>query len=136
MIKDIHNPKVEDVVVAISPPPGEPDAELWEVFLINLKEVPLENVLVSSHGFGELDGREVKTSRLLHLFPEMQPHSVEPLEQIQPEVFRLTNEFWVSFKYAGTLYDKKYTFVRGSIDTSYFVSLPLLDREGVMIGGE
>jgi len=31
------------------------------------------------------------------------------------------------------MYDKKYVFVKGSIDEMHFTTIPFLDRKGVMI---
>ena len=58
---------------------------------------------------------------------------MEQIEPIQTELFELTNEYWVSFMYNGHMYDKKYVFVKGSIDEMHFTTIPHLDRKGVMI---
>ena len=67
MIKDIPQLKVEDVAIAIVPRDGEDD-ELWDAFLVNLKEVPIANVLISSNGYGEVSGEKRKTTTLRHFF--------------------------------------------------------------------
>ena len=135
MKKDIPIRKVEDVLIAIMPPTEEapPDA-LWEVFILNLKDEPIRNVLISSKGYGEVEGETVKTSILRHFFEEIGPRTGQRVEHIQPRVFSLNNEYWVSFSYDDFLFDQKYTFVSGSIDESYFTLVPLLNRRGVMIG--
>ena len=57
MKKDIPQLKVVDLAVAIAPRQEEGvQGELWDTFLINLKEEPIRNVLISSRGYGELDG--------------------------------------------------------------------------------
>lgn len=131
MKRDIPNLKVEDVAVAIVPRDG--DDELWDSYLINLKEEYITNVLINSRGYGEWKGDKVKTTILRHFFEEITPKSVIKIEPIQVKLFGLTNEYWVSFSFNGHLYDKKYVFVRGSIDKSNFTTIPLTKWKGVMI---
>ena len=131
MKSDIPDLKVEDVAVAIVPRQG--DDELWDSYLINLKEEHLENVLVNSRGYGEFKGDKVKTTILRHFFEQIRPKTIIKIEPIQVKLFGLTNEYWVSFSYNGHLYDKKYVFVRGSIDEANFTSIPYTKWKGVMI---
>lgn len=134
MIKDIPIRKVEDVLVAIMPQPHDPEAPTWEVFLINLKNDPIHNVLVASRGYGELGGESVNTSVLRHFFEKIPPLSYHKVEQIQTQVFGLTNEYMVTFTYDDFMFDKKYTFTSGSIDEDNFTQIPLINRSGVVIG--
>lgn len=134
MKKDIPLRKVEDVLIAIVPPVHELPEALWEVHILNLKDDPIRNVLISSKGYGEVEGESVKTSVLRHFFEEIGPKSSQQVEHILPRVFTLNNEYWVSFSCDDFLFDQKYTFVAGSIDEAYFTLVPLLERRGVMIG--
>jgi hypothetical protein len=131
MKSDIPDLKVKDVAVAIVPRKG--DNDLWDSYIINLKEENIKNVLVNSRGYGELKGDKVKTTVLRHFFEEIDSQSIIKIEPIQVKLFGLTNEYWVSFSYKGHLYDKKYVFVRGSIDSANFTSIPFTDKKGVMI---
>ncbi len=131
MKKDIPNLKVKDVAIAIVP--RKEDEELWDSFLINFKNEPLENVLVNSRGYGELEGREVKTTVLRHFFDSIQPKSFTQIEPIQTKLFGITNEYWVSFSFEEHMYDKKYVFVSGSISETLFTTIPFLNKRGVMI---
>ena len=65
MKKDIHVPKVEGIGVAIIKDTTEGD-EIWNVYLINYKEEPIKNVLISSKGYGILNQKKVNTSTLRH----------------------------------------------------------------------
>jgi hypothetical protein len=134
MIKDIPIRKVEDVVVAIMPQVHDPEAATWEVFIINLKREAISNVIVASKGYGQLEGEPVNTSVLRHFFEKIPSLSYRKVEQIQTKVFPLTNEYMVTFTYDDFLFDKKYTFTSGSIDEGNFTQIPLINREGVMIG--
>ena len=135
MKKDIPQYKVADLAIAIVPRivNGEKDDELWDVFVLNMKSDPIENVLINSKGYGEIEGEQLRTTTLRHFFNEIEPLSAKLLEPIQSKLFHIANEFWVSFTYDGYMYDKKYVFVRGSISEDNFTTVPLLEKQGVMI---
>ncbi len=137
MLKDIPELRVEDIALAVVPdvPVGEKPDEftVWDVFLINLKKQPIHGVLVSSKGYGSIQGEEVKTSVLRHFIEELEPMSAALVEPIDREVFGLNNEFWVSFYVGKTIYDKKYLFLPESILEDNFSHIPVLNKTGVMI---
>ncbi len=134
MMKDIPNLKVEDIAIAVVPREElAMDEELWDTYLINLKEEPITNVLVNSKGYGEVEGERMRTTILRHFFEEIPPLSVVQIEPIQVKLFGLTNEYWVSFVYEEYMYDKKYIFVNGSIARENFTRIPFIGRKGVMI---
>ncbi len=136
MKKDIPQLKVEDIAIAIVPRTDQEDAkdeELWDTYLINLKEAPIKSVLINTRGYGELNGSETKTSSLRYFFDEIGPLEYVKIEAILVKVFELTNEYWVSFQYDNYLYDKKYVFVKGSINEINFTTIPFIGRKGVMI---
>jgi hypothetical protein len=62
MKKDIPIKKVTDIAVAAVP--SKKDPNFWDVYLLNLKEEEIKNVLISSRGYGEIDGEKVKTTQL------------------------------------------------------------------------
>lgn len=133
MLKDIPQLKVEDVALAVSRTRDREGNEEWSVYIINMKDVPIEGVLVTSKGYGMKDGEKVNTSVLRHFFENIPAKSFEKVEPIIENVFGLNNEYWVSF-YVGTdIYDKKYLFLPDSISEDFFTHIPVLDKEGVMI---
>ena len=135
MKKDIPEYKVDDLAIAVVPRTenGLPVDDLWDVFVINLKEEPIQNVLINSRGYGEMEGEQMRTTVLRHFFEEIGPTEARLIEPIQVKLFKIANEYWVSFTFDGYMYDKKYVFVRGSITEDNFTTIPLLDRKGVMI---
>ena len=135
MKKDIPEYKVEELAIAILPrtEDGVQDHEMWDVYLLNLKGDAIENVLINSRGYGEVDGEQIKTTILRHFFNEIGPKQALLVEPIQTKLFDIANEYWVSFTYDGYMYDKKYVFVRGSISEDNFTTIPVLQRRGVMI---
>lgn len=135
MKKDLPDNIVEDVAVAIVLESETPSDKVWNVYLINEKETALNNVLVSSKGYGEKDGREVKTTILRHFLGDVGPHSSAKIEAIDTAVFGLTNEYWVSYYIDGQIFDKKYIFLPESIVDDNLIKIPFVGKPGVMIGG-
>ena len=115
MKKDITRPEVRDIAVAIVQEKNEEGVEIWNSYLINMKEEQIEGVLVSSKGYGEIDGEKRETSVLRHFLDEVPSRSAKRIEPLIEEVFGIFNEYWVSFYVAKLMYDKKYIFVPESI---------------------
>lgn len=134
MKKDIPNLRVENVALAVVPREDSvSDEDLWDVYILNLREEKISNVLINSRGYGEMDGEKMKTTTLRYFYDEIPALEITKVEPIQTKLFGLTNEYWVSFTADGHMYDKKYIFVKGSIDKSNFTRIPFLDMPGVMI---
>jgi hypothetical protein len=134
MKKDIPQYKVEDLAIAIVPREnGLEEEDLWDTFILNLRDEPIKNVLVNSKGYGEVDGEKMKTTVLRHYFEEIGGQLAAKIEPIQTKLFDITNEYWVSFSFNNYMYDKKYVFVKGSISKSNFTTIPFLNKKGVMI---
>lgn len=132
MKKDIQSPEVHDLVMAIVLE-EENGQNVWNVFLINLHIVPIRNVIVTSRGYGELNGTQRSTSTLRHFYEEIPELEFTRVEPIMENTFGLTNEYWVSFYIDGQVYDKKYVFLPESITEKNFTMIPLLNVAGVMI---
>lgn len=135
MKKDLPVNVVEGVSVAVVLESETPDTKNWNVYLINEKNITLNNVLVSSKGYGQKDGREVKTSTLRHFLGDIAPGKSAAIEAIDTAVFGLTNEYWVSYYVEGNIYDKKYIFLPESIVDENLIKVPHVNKPGVVIGG-
>lgn len=133
MLKDIDIPKVEDVAVAIVPEVNKLGEEMWNVYLVNLKDTLIEGVLVSSRGYGSLNGESKRTATFRHFLDVLDGRSFKKIEEIVPEVFGLNNEFWVSFYLNKKMYDKKYIFLPETISEEHFSTIPVLEKKGVLI---
>lgn len=134
MKKDLPENIVENVSIAIVMESATPEAKIWNVYLINLKEEPIQTVLISSKGYGEKDGEKVKTSILRHSIGDVAARNFALVELIDEQVFGLTNEYWLSYYIKGQIYDKKFIFVPESIVESNLIRIPVLNKPGVMIG--
>lgn len=133
MKADLPENTVEDIAMAVVLMGETPEVKSWTVYLVNLKDEPITNVLISSKGFGEKDGKQVKTSVLRHFIGDMEAQSFKGVEAIDPEVFGLTNEYWLSYYIGKTIYDKKFIFLPESIVDTNLIKIPLVNRPGVMI---
>lgn len=134
MKKDLPENIVENVSIAVVLESASPESKNWNVYVINMKEEPIETVLVSSKGYGEKNGERVKTSILRHALGDIGPHDYGLIEIIDEQVFGLTNEYWLSYYIKGQIYDKKFIFVPESIVESNLIRIPILNKPGVMIG--
>ena len=133
MIKDLPPNVVKDIAVAVALESENAESKVWYVYLINLKNVPLENVLVTSKGYGEKDGEQVKTSTLRHSFPLVDANSYKLIEPIDEQTFGLNNEYWLSYYIGREIFDKKFIFLPESIVDDNFIKLPVINKPGVMI---
>jgi len=135
MKKDLPLNVVEHVSIAVVLESETPESKNWSVCLINEKNIDLKNVMVSSRGYGLKDGNEVKTTTLRHFIGDVAAQSYIKIELIDQQVFGLTNEYWLSFYVDNTIFDKKYIFLPESIVDENLIKIPLVDKAGVMIGG-
>jgi hypothetical protein len=133
MRKDIHAPKVEGVAMAVVREADEEGDDAWYVYVINQRDEPLENVLVSSRGYGELAGEARRTSEMRHFLDTLAPRSWARIERIMEDVFGLSNQYWLSFYLGPEIHDKKYIFLPESIAEANFTTLPLMAKRGVLI---
>ncbi len=132
MKKDIDPPLVTDVGLAIvrEEIKGE---EIWSSYLINLKQVHIEGVIVASKGYGEIDHEPKQTSMLRHYLDELPAQSYRRIEPIIEDVFGMFNEYWLTFFEGGKMYDRRFIFVPESINENNFTKIPLMEAKGVLI---
>ena len=133
MKKDIQFRKVENIGIAIVPDDGSSEVPLYTAFIINLKDILLENVFIRSKGSGTFEEEGIKTSTLRILIEKVAPKTFVKIDDFDQKAASLNNEYWISFKENGYLFDKKYVFVPGSIDRSNFTEIPLIGKKGVLI---
>lgn len=132
MKQDIPFVPVEGVAIAIAPDDAALPADLqsaWSVWLLNQNDFPLSNVLIVSEGYGTHEGKEVVTSKLRYHYDEIGPKQAVRVEPIDPGIFHLTNQYWVSYYRDTQIFDKKYVFVPGTLDAANLISIGLLDGQ-------
>ena len=129
MKEDIKFPKVEGVSVAIARSMNaEAQAYEYYVHLINENDFKLENVIISSSGYSDAQ----KTSVLRHYLGTVKPRSTAQVEAIDPALFALVNQFWLSYYRGKKVYDKKFLFMPDSITEENFQHVEMLDQEAVL----
>jgi hypothetical protein len=131
---DLPKNIVENVAIAVVLESSTPEVKNWKVYLLNLKDEPISTVLVSSKGYGEKDGKQVKTSVLRHSIGTIAAQDYAAIELIDEQVLGLTNEYWLSYYIGEHIFDKKFIFVPESIIDTNLSRIPLLNMPGVMIG--
>lgn len=135
MKEGLFGPKVENVGVAVVQDFNEENIEIFNVYLLNLRDDIMEGIIITSTGYGENanTGERVKTSTLRHCLEVMLPNEAAKIEPIMEDVFGLANEFLVSFWVNDIMYDKKYVFLPETISSSKMKEIPVLGKKGVMI---
>jgi len=133
MKKDILFPKPDGVHIAALRETDELNQSAWYVYLINTRKDDLSNILITSKGFGKVDGDERVTSTLRKKLMDMGANSAQKFELIPDELLSFTNEFWLSFYIGKQIYDKKYIFMPESLIEENFSTLPVLNQQGVLI---
>lgn len=132
MKKDIDFPEVEHVGVCAVPDEKE-GLKVWNVHIINTRNVAIENVMVASRGYGKKDEKEVKTSQIRQFFEQIDANDHRQVEIIPEDLVGLNNQFWVSFYCEGKLYDKKFIFVPDSLLPENMIDLPVINSKGILI---
>ncbi|MCB0408924.1 MAG: hypothetical protein KDD29_01820 [Flavobacteriales bacterium] len=134
MKKDINPSVIKDVAVAVVKEQNELAQDEWNVYLINLQDRDLEQVLVSSKGYLKLEsGEETKTTLLRHGLGNVKAQSFVKIEPIMENLFGIHNEYWVSFFQDNELLDKKYIFLAETIKEENFTNIPLIKKKGILI---
>lgn len=133
MKADIPEHIVKEVAIAVVLVEESPEGASWKVYLLNLNPFPITNVLITSKGYGEKDGKQVKTTLLRHFVGDVDGNSSAAIEAIDPQVFGLTNEYWLSYYIDKDIFDKKFIFLPESIVEGNMIRIPLLNMPGIMI---
>lgn len=128
MKKDIHIPVVSNIAIAIVK-----ESEEWYAYLINQNSFSLENVLISSKGYGTIHEKPKKTTFFSHYLGTIMGKSYQKIEMMCKDVFGLTNEFLLTYYLDNVIHDKKYIFLPESILIENKTKLPLMNKLGIMI---
>ena len=134
MKKDIEIPIVKDVYVAAVLMTGDTGEQQWWVHLINDSTSTLENVMIQSRGYSNLETKAgIKTATLRKVLKVLPAKSAAKLEPIMPEVFHLFNEYLVTFFEENTLKDRKFIFGPHTIEAAFQEDLPVVKDKGIIV---
>ena len=127
MKKDIIIPEISGVEMAIVFEYNSIyNTNDWNVYLINNNDTHLEMVVIVSKGFGNKKISSVMRKKI----DVLDAHSFAKVEWIQPDLFKLTNQFQVSFFVKDCLYDKTFTFKENTIKEGRLGIIPELKKRG------
>lgn len=133
MLKDIDDPEFDGVGIAVVREINEKDEWIWNVYLINFNNETLTGVLVSSKGYGIIDGENRESSTLRHFLDTIEPLSYLKIEPIIEDVFVLNNEYWLSFYLNGKIYDRKFVFVENTIVKDRLQHINIINKNGILL---
>lgn len=129
MKKDIHIPEVSGVHLAVVFEHNDIyNTDDWNVYIINEKEVNLEMVVIVSKGFDEKNQTSIMRKKL----DVLASNSFAKVEWIQPELFKLNNQFQVTFFAENTLFEKTYTFKKNTIKEGVLRMISSINKKGIL----
>ena len=129
MKKDIIIPEISGVEMAVVfEYNGIYNTNDWNVYLINNNDAHLEMVVIVSKGFGNKKISSVMRKKI----DVLDAHSFAKVEWIQPDLFKLTNQFQVTFFVKDRLYDKTFTFKENTIKEGALRMIPELKKRGII----
>jgi len=131
MKKDIDFHPVTGVKLAIAKEMVN-GIEEWGAYIINLNLIELRTVLITSKGYGIISGEEKKTSVLRHMIQELGAESMAKIEPIDPALFVLNNEYWVSYYILDQIFDKKFIFKANAVLQNQLQFIPEIGLEGII----
>jgi len=127
--KDIHIPEVSGVHLAVVFEHNDIyNTDDWNVYIINEKEVNLEMVVIVSKGFDEKNQTSIMRKKL----DVLASNSFAKVEWIQPELFKLNNQFQVTFFAENTLFEKTYTFKKNTIKEGVLRMISSINKKGIL----
>lgn len=129
MRKDIIVPESTDVyVIAVNEWNEEKAFQQWNIYLINLKNEPIETVLILARGYSI----DKKSSILRHGLGDIPAREKRKIEMVDEQVFKLTNEYMVTYFYKGIMIERSFKFPPFSIKKSNQKKLEGSSYKGVI----
>lgn len=133
MLKDITPQQDVNVGVAIVKELNMDLETEWNVFVVNYTENKLTNVFVTCKGYGELDGEVKETTVMRYFLDDIESETALKVEPINPDLFVLNNEYFLTFFIDGDIYDKKLIFKANSISEETLEPVAIVERPGVYL---
>jgi hypothetical protein len=133
MLKDIQSTEIPNIAVAAIQEFNENQIPEWYIYFINYSGINLSGVLISSKGWGNIDGKEKETSVLRHFLDHVDAMSYQKVEAIQSDVFCLYNQYWMSGYANDYMIDYKFIFEPNSIDADKLEMVSLINQKGIIL---
>lgn len=133
MKKDIEIPEVKDIVIAIVKEYNEEFvSEAWYAYLYNNSATPIEAIMIVSQAEGDIDGHTRQSSLFRHAFKLLEPNTALKVELLDEAIFKLKNNFMLTYFQEGKLYDKTFSFDANSISEKVLQKLPFSEQNGIL----
>ena len=129
MKKDIQISEVIDVEIAVVYEfNNEYKSDDWNIYIINNKNIDLEQVLIVTQGFNETKATSILRKKL----DKLPANSFAKVEFIQPELFKLHNRFHITFFEGNTLQEKTFVFEKDTVKEGALRMIPELKKRGIL----
>ncbi len=132
MLKDIDNPASSNVTIAAVHELNAEGEMVWNIYIINLKEVLIDGVLVMSKGYGEIDGEKRNTSTLRHFIDKIEPGNFSKIEPLPDDLLGFYNEYFLTYYIGAVLYDKKFVIEPYSINDKNTIYIEVIGQNGII----
>jgi len=133
MLKDIEILTDAKVGVAMVYELNDSLENVWNVYIVNLNNQPITNVLVTCKGFGLIEDENRETSTMRYFIGDMEARSFLKIEPINPDLFVLNNEYFLTFYEHGKILDKRITFKPNSIQINLLQEIGILNKPGILL---
>ncbi|MEL4306820.1 hypothetical protein [Joostella sp. CR20] len=131
MKKDIEIPIAENVFVAAVNEWDEKHlSKTWYIYLINNRETAIEGSILVSKGYGG----GLKTTTMRHGLGDLPAKTFRKVELLQEDVFKLKNEYFLTFFADNKLYEKKFIFDEYQVSENNETNVPVMNVAGVVVG--
>jgi hypothetical protein len=133
VLKDIEIPTQLHIGVAIVKELNNQLEEVWNCYFINFSAHNISNVMITCKGYGELNGRHCETSVTRYFMGDIAQQDFKKIEPIDPALFELNNEYFVTYYHNQQLIEKKIVFTANTIFEDLFIEIELIKKKGILI---
>ena len=89
--------------------------------------------MVTSKGYNDIEGKDLRTATMRYPLGDILAKTAVVIEQIDPQVFEIYNEFWVTFFEDGRLLERKFIFGPFTIDANFLEPIPVISQKGIPV---
>lgn len=133
MLKDIELLTDKNVGVAIVSELNNELEEVWNVYVINFNNKPISDVLVTCKGYGLIDNEQRETSSMRYFLGDVPEKHFVKVEPLNPDLFVLNNEYFLTFYENNNILDKKLTFKANTISHDLLTKIDVIDKQGILL---
>lgn len=133
MLKDIELLTDKNVGVAVVNELNNELNEVWNVYLINFNNKPINDVLVTCKGYGQIDNEPRETSTMRYFLGDVDEQHYTKVEPLNPDLFVLNNEYFLTFYENNNILDKKLTFKANTISHDLLTDIAIIGKKGILL---